>query len=94
MAQSGCLLAGVTYKISLPTIDFVAKSARRAAGIVLIVVTCISMLVPGQIVPDGALRIYAVNVVKTSPFEKPFTGYGIYLGKGAVITAAHVIGRW
>jgi hypothetical protein len=44
--------------------------------------------------PDDSLRIYAVNVVKTTPFEKPFTGYGIYLGKGAVITAAHVIGRW
>jgi hypothetical protein len=44
--------------------------------------------------PDEALQIYAVNVVKTTPFEKPFTGYGIYLGKGAVITAAHVIGRW
>jgi len=44
--------------------------------------------------PDDSLLIYAVNVAKTAPFEKPFTGYGIYLGKGAVITAAHVIGRW
>ena len=45
-------------------------------------------------VPDEALSIYAVHVVKTTPFEAPFTGDGIYLGKGAVITAAHVIGRW
>jgi hypothetical protein len=44
--------------------------------------------------PDESLKIYAVNVVKTTPFDKPFVGYGIYLGKGAVITAAHVIGRW
>lgn len=44
--------------------------------------------------PDDSLNIYAVNVVKTTPFEKPFTGNGIYLGKGAIITAAHVIGRW
>jgi hypothetical protein len=44
--------------------------------------------------PDDSLKIYAVYVVKTTPFEKPFTGYGIYLGKGAVITAAHVIGHW
>ncbi len=27
-------------------------------------------------------------------FKEPFTGYGIYLGQGAVITAAHVLGRW
>lgn len=44
--------------------------------------------------PDDSLNIYAVNVVKTTPFQEPSTGYGIYLGKGAVITAAHVIGRW
>jgi hypothetical protein len=44
--------------------------------------------------PDDSLKIYAVNVVKTTPFQEPFTGYGIYLGRGAVITAAHVIGRW
>ena len=44
--------------------------------------------------PDSALEIYAVNVVKTPPFEKPFTGYGIYLGQGLVITAAHVVGHW
>ena len=43
---------------------------------------------------DDPLKIYAVNVVKTTPFEEPFTGDGIYLGNGAVITAAHVIGRW
>jgi hypothetical protein len=43
---------------------------------------------------DDDLRIYAVNVVKTPPFEKQFTGYGIYLGQGYVITAAHVVGRW
>jgi hypothetical protein len=43
---------------------------------------------------DDPFKVYAVNVVKTTPFEKPFTGDGIYLGNGAVITAAHVIGRW
>jgi hypothetical protein len=43
---------------------------------------------------DSSLEIYAVNVVKTPPFEKQFTGYGIYLGKGLVITAAHVVGHW
>jgi hypothetical protein len=43
---------------------------------------------------DDELRIYAVNVVKTTPLKAPTTGYGIYLGNGGVITAAHVIGRW
>lgn len=43
---------------------------------------------------DDALRIYAVYVVKSPPFEKQFTGYGVYLGKGYVITAAHVVGHW
>ena len=43
---------------------------------------------------DDDLRIYAVNVVKTPPFEKQITGYGIYLGQGYVITAAHVVGHW
>jgi hypothetical protein len=43
---------------------------------------------------DGDLEVYAVNVVKTAPLEKQFTGYGIYLGHGAVITAAHVVGHW
>src|ERR1700683_5232994 len=49
--------------------------------------------VPAQSTNDD-LRIYAVNVVKTPPFEKQITGYGIYLGQGMVITAAHVVGHW
>jgi hypothetical protein len=48
----------------------------------------------GSLSPDDSLRIYAVNVVHDRPLEEPFTGYGIYLGQGAVITAAHVMGRW
>ena len=43
---------------------------------------------------DDSLRIYAVNVVHSRPLQEPFVGYGIYLGQGAVITAAHVLGRW
>lgn len=49
---------------------------------------------PDGLSPDDFLRIYAVNVVHNRPFEEPFTGYGIYLGQGAVLTAAHVLGRW
>ena len=43
---------------------------------------------------DDDLEVYAVNVVKTAPLEKQFTGYGIYLSDGMVITAAHVVGHW
>jgi hypothetical protein len=43
---------------------------------------------------SDAFKIYAVNVVHTTPFKKPSIGYGIYLGRGVVITAAHVVGRW
>jgi hypothetical protein len=39
---------------------------------------------------DDSLRVYAVNIVQDPPQE--WTGYGIYLGNGLVITAAHVVG--
>ena len=42
---------------------------------------------------DDTLKIYAVNVVHTPPFKSLFIGYGIYLGQGVVLTAAHVVGR-
>ena len=39
---------------------------------------------------DDSLRVYAVNIIRHPP--EPWTGKGIYLGKGLVITAAHVVG--
>ena len=62
-------------------------------GFIIIAAACISVPVQAQS-PDDDLKVYAVNVVKTPPFEKQFTGYGIYLGHGTVITAAHVVGHW
>jgi hypothetical protein len=44
--------------------------------------------------PDDSFKVYAVNVAHTAPFKKPFIGFGIYLGHGAVITAAQVVGHW
>jgi hypothetical protein len=41
---------------------------------------------------DESLRLYAVHVIRVP--KAPWTGYGIYLGNGAVITAAHVVGLW
>jgi len=42
--------------------------------------------------PDDSLRAYAINVHRT-PLQTWGPGYGIYLGKGFFITAAHVAGR-
>jgi S1-C subfamily serine protease len=39
---------------------------------------------------DDSLRIYAVNIIHDPPQD--WTGYGVYLGRGLVITAAHVVG--
>ena len=40
---------------------------------------------------DEELKLYAVNIFRTPP--QPWRGYGIYLGNGLVITAAHVVGH-
>jgi hypothetical protein len=42
--------------------------------------------------PDETLLAYAVNVHRT-PMQTWGPGYGIYLGRGVFITAAHVVGR-
>ena len=41
---------------------------------------------------DDSLLVYAVNIHQT-PMQTWGPGYGIYLGKGLFITAAHVAGR-
>src|SRR5579871_5125666 len=41
---------------------------------------------------DSSLLIYAVNIHRT-PMQSWGPGYGIYLGKGLFITAAHVVGH-
>lgn len=42
--------------------------------------------------PDDSLMIYGVNIHQT-PMQSWGPGYGIYLGKGLFITAAHVAGH-
>jgi hypothetical protein len=44
--------------------------------------------------PEQSLKVYAATIRKTVPFRNPFAGFAIYLGRGEVISAAHVIGRW
>jgi len=41
-----------------------------------------------------SLLIYAIGLVHSRPLQEPATGHGMYLGHGALITAAHVMGRW
>src|ERR1700730_7238554 len=41
---------------------------------------------------DDSLLAYAVNIHRT-PMQTWGPGYGIYLGKGLFLTAAHVVGR-
>lgn len=43
---------------------------------------------------DDDLEVYAVSVINVAPYRRPFSGYGIYLGHGRIITAAHVVGHW
>jgi len=43
---------------------------------------------------DDSLLIYAIELVHSRPLQEPVRGYGIYLGKGGIITAAHVVSRW
>jgi S1-C subfamily serine protease len=40
---------------------------------------------------DDFLRLYAVNINRTP--KQSWPGYGVYLGRGVVITAAHVVGN-
>jgi len=42
--------------------------------------------------PDDTLLAYAVHIHRT-PMQSWGPGFGIYLGKGLFITAAHVVGR-
>jgi hypothetical protein len=57
--------------------------------------TLMVWLLPGPSLAENAddsLLAYAVNVHRT-PMQTWGPGYGIYLGKGLFITAAHVVGR-
>lgn len=64
--------------------------ARRQA---FIEATKANVLAPGGD-NDASLKIYAVIVTHTLPSKDPSIGYGIYLGDGLVLTAAHVVGRY
>jgi hypothetical protein len=70
---------------------------RRAARILIHIAACMAVQVAtigvatAQTLED-TLRAYAVNIHQT-PMQTWGPGYGIYLGKGYFLTAAHVAGR-
>src|SRR4051794_10945402 len=68
---------------------------RIAVGFWIIAAGALCAALPAQAQGfEDSLRIYAVNIIKTPPFKPAFVGFGIYLGRGAVISAAHIVGRW
>jgi S1-C subfamily serine protease len=72
------------------------EQMRSATLLSLVVAAAVGVSTTGMSAqaPRQSLEIYAVNVVKNAPFDKQFVGYGIYLGEGYVLTAAHVVGHW
>jgi len=63
---------------------------RFAVGFFLAAASLVLLSVAHADPTDDSLRLYAVNIVQDPP--QPWPGYGIYLGKGLVLTAAHVVG--
>src|SRR4051794_10078894 len=58
------------------------------------IVTAVSMAfgsAHAQLSPDDSLRIYAVDIWQDPP-QSWGPGRGVYLGKGLVLTAQHVVG--
>jgi hypothetical protein len=65
------------------------STVRLASGLCVALAVLLPVCGVAQ-TTDDSLRIYAVNIVQDPP--QSWTGYGIYLGRGLVITAAHVVG--
>jgi hypothetical protein len=67
--------------------------AKRSRVLVLLatVVAYGSVVSGGSADPLPDIQAVAVNIERTPP--QPWPGYGIYLGNGLVITAAHVAGH-
>jgi hypothetical protein len=82
------LCAFITWKISI------AKTLTTAEYEKLLKNSADVFEPKGLDKPDSVLKVFAVNVLHTPPFKRPFVGYGVYLGNGEVLTAAHVVGQW
>jgi hypothetical protein len=77
--------------------DHSRSAGRRAAGsfVGLLVYLTLQLPTAGAAtaqMPEDTLLAYAVNIHQT-PMQTWGPGYGIFLGKGKFLTAAHVAGR-
>jgi hypothetical protein len=83
-----------------PSIASLSELFRRQlrSAIIVIILTMAHPFTPafGQApdASDDSLRLYAVGIKNLRPLRQPFIGDGIYLGRGLVLTAAHVVSRW
>jgi hypothetical protein len=75
--------------LAIPQLERIAMWPKILFG-VLILMTLVRPSPAEDL--DDSLLAYAVNVHRT-PMQTWGPGYGIYLGKGLFITAAHVVGR-
>ena len=71
-----------------------SRLIRLARWFGIIITTAASISVPSNAQNlDDALRVYAVKVIRTPPqSNRSLISSGVYLGRGAIITAAHVVG--
>ncbi len=74
-----------------------APGVAKALALVLILWLAVGRHAVAQLVPEPAqsdddLQVYAVHISRTP--AQPWPGYGMYLGNGLVITAAHVPGNF
>jgi hypothetical protein len=77
-----------------PSFNDAMKSLTRSLACFFAVAVTSGHTSASAQMPDDSLKVYAVRVVKSLPLQKAITGDGIYLGKGLIITAAHVVGHW
>lgn len=74
----------------LLTLSLAHTSLRLAIGFVI---AGASTELASQAFPDDAdLKLFAVHINRTPP--QPWPGYGVYLGSGFILTAAHVPGNF
>jgi len=65
-------------------------ATRFAIWFLLAMVASVRFGIAQEEPTDQSLRVYGVNIIRDPP--QSWTGYGIYLGRGLVLTAAHVVG--
>ena len=69
------------------------KNLQQRLALLVFGLTFFTIPSIGRAADDG-FEVYAATILNISPFRSRVIGYGIYLGQGAVLTVAHVVGRW